>query len=249
MFPEEIIVGVSWQPDLAHDAMVLIVLGKLSVGMGEVSIDIKAETHGVGLVPWSDSITEHMLVQGAILAGGDEGVGVTAPGNVRGQVAVLVEGGKGDKGSLDVPHIDSKVNAESTGAKIVSPGWPPSDPAHWTNCVDRILQTMMSITSLAHCVPDLRWSVISNGQLTEIQHPYLDCLVSTRCCQNIPQLRMPVTGEHMIVVSRPLSLVNVMTRYCVLIGQLLPASHTCQASWCPTAGPCHSQTQHRTRIH
>ena len=148
-----------WQPDLAHDAMALIVLGELSVGMGEVSIDIKAETHGVGLVPGSDSVTEHMLVQGAILAGGDEGVGVTAPGNVRGQVAVLVEGGEGDKGSLDVPHVDGKVNAQSTGAKVVSPGRPPPHPAHWSDCMDCVLQTMMPVTSLAHCVPDLRWSI------------------------------------------------------------------------------------------
>lgn len=137
--------------------MVLIILGKLSVGMGEVSIDIKAETHRVGLVPRSDSVTEHMLVQGAILAGGYQGVRVTSPGNVGGQVTVLVEGGEGDKWSLDIPDIDGKVNTESTGPKIVSPGWPPPHPSHGTNCVNSVLQTMVSVSSLAHCVPDLRW--------------------------------------------------------------------------------------------
>ena len=42
------------------------------------------------------------------------------PGDVGGDVTVLVEGSEGDEGSPDVPDIDSKVNTESAAAQIVS---------------------------------------------------------------------------------------------------------------------------------
>ena len=63
IFLESIIVGMTMDPDLTDDAMILIVLWKLSVSMNDLSIDAEAKTHRVGLVPRPCCFPEHVLVQ------------------------------------------------------------------------------------------------------------------------------------------------------------------------------------------
>ena len=63
IFLESIIVGMTMDPDLTDDAMILIVLGKLSVSVNDLSIDAEAKTHWVSLVPRPCCFPEHVLVQ------------------------------------------------------------------------------------------------------------------------------------------------------------------------------------------
>ena len=69
MFSENLL---SSSPPLASrkNPIVLCVPGHMSVCMGQVPTHTKAEPNRVGLVTRSDSITECVLVQSAILAGG-----------------------------------------------------------------------------------------------------------------------------------------------------------------------------------
>ena len=156
LLPEQIIVVVSRHPHLAHHTVTLIVPGEVSVSVGDVAVDIKAESHRVGLVSGSDRVSEHVLIQGPVLAGADQSVRVAAPGNVSGHVSVLVEGGEGDEGSLDVPHVDSEVYAEGAAGEVVTPARSPPHSAHWSNGVDCVLQPMIPVSLLTHRVPNLK---------------------------------------------------------------------------------------------
>ena len=169
----------------------IILFGKLSVCMSDTAMDIETETHWVSFVTRPDCISEDMLIQSTILAGGDERVGITTPGNVSGHIPVLVKCCKWYKWSLDIPHIDCKVYTQSTAAQVVMSLWSPLDPAHRTNGVDSVLQTMHLVPLPADCVP------------------HLDSLVPTSCGQPVSQLRVPVTGKHMVIMSWPLFLTSV----------------------------------------
>ena len=113
------------------------------------------------------------------------------PGNVRGDVTVLVEGSEGDEGSPDIPDIDSKVNAEGAAAEIVSSLRSPLNSPNRTNGVNSVVQPV-------HLVP-----------LPGDRVPHLDGLVPARGGEDIPELWVPVTGKYVVVVSRPLLLTTV----------------------------------------
>ena len=113
------------------------------------------------------------------------------PGDVCGDVPVLVEGSEGDEGSPDVPDIDSEVNTEGATAEIVSPLRSPLDPADRSDGVDCVVQPV-------HLVP-----LPADGV------PHLDGLVPASSGEDVPELWVPVTGEDVIVVSGPLLLTPV----------------------------------------
>ena len=142
IFLESIIVGMTMAPDLTDNAMILIVLWELSVGVNDLSINAEAKTHWICLVPRPCCFPEHVLVERPVLRGGDQGVGVTAPRDVGGHISVLEEGGEGDVWPLDVPDIDSKVDTERAAAEVVRPLWPPLDAPHRADGVDSVLQAV-----------------------------------------------------------------------------------------------------------
>ena len=171
--------------------MILIILGELSVGVSDLSINTEAKTNWVRLVPGPRRVSEDVLVQCSVLGCGDQCVGVTAPGDVSGHVPVLGKGGEGNKGPLDIPDINCKVDTERAAAEVIRTLRPPLDPPHRTDSVDSVLEAVHLVPLPAHGVP------------------HLDGLVPPRRGEDIPLVRMPVAGEHVVVVGGPLLLTPV----------------------------------------
>jgi len=64
-----------------------------------------------------------MLVDGGILTDGQQAMGITTlPRNPRGHIRVLVEGGEGDVGSPDVPHMDAVVHHQGATSYVIPAG-------------------------------------------------------------------------------------------------------------------------------
>ena len=114
-----------------------------------------------------------------------------SPGNVRGDVTVLVESGERYERSLDIPDVDSEVNAEGAAAEIIFTLRSPLDSAYRPNGVYSVVQTV-------HLVPFLGEGV-----------PHLDRLVPAGGGEHVLDVRVPVAGEDVVVVSGPLLLAPV----------------------------------------
>lgn len=62
-----------------------------------------------------------MFVNGGVLADGQKTMRVAAlPRNSSGHIGVLVEGGKGDVGSADVPHMNAVVHHKGTTSDVIT---------------------------------------------------------------------------------------------------------------------------------
>jgi len=147
----------------------------------------EAHTHRVGLVPRSLRLAEDVLVETAVLAGGEQSVRVPRPGHVRGGIPVGREGGEGYVGTVNVPHVHGEINDEGRACEIVGAVRPPLDTAHRADGVDSVLEAVRLIQRASGCVPD------SDG------------LVSSCGTEPVPLLRVPVAAEHEGGVGRPLT--------------------------------------------
>lgn len=142
---------------------------------------------------------------------------ITTPSNPGWNIFMFVETCKRNIRSPDVPHIDARIDNQSTTRYVILSLWAPFDSADTCYCVNCVLACWFR-----QHIPDLKVTIQFNHYLSSQELMYykkkndLYRFVSTGCCKPTC-FRMPVTSKNWSAVCSEMLKIFIRSSYIPLL--------------------------------